>query len=72
MPLTPEQREQIEQTLIELNTEVNGICEAREDVRAALRLDALGSENIQALPVITNAKARAVGHAEALVALLSP
>lgn len=72
MALSEEQIAQIAEMMDALNVEVNGICEAREDVQAAVRIDATNPDDITAMTVILSAKARAVTHATALVTLLSP
>lgn len=72
MALTDEQKEQIEATIAVLNTEVNGIIEAREDVLAAVRIDETNPDDITAMTVIQAAKARATAHANTLVTLLVP
>lgn len=72
MALTEQQKQQIAAMLKALNNNVNGICEAREDVLAAVRIDETNPDDISALVVIQAAKARAVVHANALASLLSP
>lgn len=72
MPLTDEQKAQIEETIQAINTEGNGIIEAREDVLAAVRIDETNPDDISPMTVIQAAKARAVVHANALAELLSP
>lgn len=72
MPLTDEQKEEIQATIDALNIEANGLLEAREDVLAAVRIDGTNPDDITAMTVIQAAKARAVIHANALVSLLSP
>lgn len=72
MALTDEQKEQIAATIESLNTEVNGILEAREDVLAAVRIDETNPDDITAMVVIQAAKARAVVHADVLATLLAP
>lgn len=71
MALTDEQKEQIAEMLASLNIEVNGVLTAREDVLAAVRIDATNPDDITALTVIQAAKARAVVHANDLAALLT-
>ncbi len=71
MALTTEQKEQIAEMITALNVEDNGILKAREDVLAAVRIDATNPNDITALTVIQAAKARAVVHANALVSLLT-
>lgn len=72
MAMTQAQRDATEAVITALNTEVNGIIEAREDVNAALRLDLVDDVNIEALNIIQNAKVRAAGHATTLAELLTP
>lgn len=72
MPLTEEQKEQIAETIANINTEANGILEAREDVLAAVRIDETNPDDISTMTVIQAAKTRAVGHANALVSVLVP
>jgi hypothetical protein len=71
MALTAEQKELIVTMLANLNAEITGIIMAREDVLAAVRIDATNPDDITALTVIQAAKARAVVHANDLVTLLT-
>lgn len=72
MAMTQAQRDATKAVITALNTEVNGIIEAREDVNAALRLDLVDDVNIEALNIIQNAKVRAAAHATTLAELLAP
>lgn len=72
MGMTDGQRNAAKAVVIDLDAKVTGILEAREDVRAALRLDLVDDVNIEALNIIQNAKVRAKDHADALANLLAP
>lgn len=70
MPITEEEREAIEELIKNVNSEVNNICEGRDDVLALLRIhESVNSDTIEN-SILADAKAKAKTAAQAIVDML--
>jgi hypothetical protein len=72
MALTDEQRKQIQELLNAMHPEIDGIIKERDIAASVLLLDERypAEDHVHPLQVLAGAKAAAIAHANALIAIL--